>query len=151
MKKLIHKALAVALLILIASPSAFSQVREKREVSNFSELSVSHAFVVELSVGDKESLEIEAEERYIDDIITYVRGERLVIRLEESRYTRRMKESPRIYLTVKSLEKITLSGAVNLTTFDALKADRLSVDISGASVLKMEIDVDDLSFFSHET
>ena len=128
---------------MLIAQIAFAQVREKREISNFTELSVSDAFVVELSVGSSESLEIEVDERYINDVITQVRGGKLIIELEDGRNMRRMRESPRAYLTVKSLDKISLNGAVNLTTFDPLEGDRLAVDLSGASVLKMEIEVED--------
>lgn len=143
MKRSVYSKLTLAALFLLMAQMAFAQVREKREVSNFNELSISHAFVVELSVGDEESLEIEADDRYINDIITEVRGGKLIIKIAESRSTRRMRESPRAYLTVKSLDKISLSGAVNLTTFDPIKSDELEVEISGASVLKMEVEVED--------
>lgn len=143
MKRSVFSKLTLATLLLLMAQLAFAQVREKRDVSNFNELSVSDAFVVELSVGSTESLEIEVDERYINDVVTQVRGGKLIIEIKENRNTRRMKESPRAYLTVKSLDKISLSGAVNLTTFDPLEGDRLDVDISGASVLKMEVEVED--------
>lgn len=143
MKRSVYSKLTLVFMFFMMTQLAFAQVREKREVSNFHELSVSHAFVVELSVGSEESLEIEVDDRYINDVITEVRGGKLTIKMRDSRNTRRMKDSPRAYLTVKSLDKISLSGAVNLTTFDPLEGDKLDVDISGASVLKMEIEVED--------
>lgn len=144
MKRSLYSKLTLAAIFLMIAQLSIAQEREKREVSNFDELSVSSAFVVELSVGDIESLELEAEERYMDDIITEVRNGRLNIKLRESRDTRRMRESPRVFLTVKSLDYIGLSGAVKITTFDPLKGDRLELHMSGASVASLEVDVDDL-------
>lgn len=144
MKRSTYSKLTLAAIFLMIAQFSFAQVKETREVSNFNELSISSAFIVELSVGSTESLEIEAEDRYMEDIITEVRNGRLTIKIRDSRNTRRMRDSPRAYLTVTSLEMIDLSGAVKLTTFDPLKGDRLRVNMSGASVAKLEVEVDDL-------
>ena len=88
------KVTLVTFLILIAQ-IAFTQVREKREASNFTELSVSDAFVIEWSMGGTESLEIKVNEQYINDVISQARGGKLIIGLEENRNMCRMKESPR--------------------------------------------------------
>ena len=144
MKKLMYSRLGLIILLAFCAQTLVGQVRETRTVSNFHELSISSAFVVELSVGNTESLEIEAEERYIDEIESEVRNGRLSIRIRDSRETRRMKNSPRLYITVKSLDFISLSGAVKFTTFDPLKGDRLKVNMSGASVAQIEVEVEDL-------
>lgn len=144
MKRSLYSKLTLAALFILIAQFGFAQERETRDVSNFNELSVSSAFIVEVSVGNTESLEVEAEERYMDDIITEVRNGRLTIKLRDSRDTRRMRDSPRAYVTVKSLELIDISGAVKLTTFDPLKGDRFKLSMSGASVAKIEVEVEDL-------
>lgn len=147
MKKLMERRLMGILMIaglLTFGQLAFGQSREKRDVSNFSALSVSSAFKVEISVGSTESLEIEAEDRYMDDIITEVRGGTLVIRIRDSRDTKRMRDSPKAYLTVKSLDRINASGAVVLNTRDALKGKKLDLEISGATVINLEMEVEEL-------
>ena len=88
------KVTLVTFLILIAQ-IAFTQVREKREASNFTELSESDTFVIEWSMGGTESLEIKVNEQYINDVISQARGGKLIIGLEENRNMCRMKESPR--------------------------------------------------------
>ena len=67
MKRSVYSKLTLMAMFFMLAQLAFAQVREKRDVSNFNELSVSHAFVVELSVGSEESLEIEVDDRYIND------------------------------------------------------------------------------------
>lgn len=135
--------IATIMMMMVVSVS-WAQDREKRDVSGFNELSVSSAFAVEIRVGNTESLEIEADERYMDDIITEVRGDRLIIRLRDSRGNRRMRESPRAYLTVKSLDKIEASGAVKIESRDELKSDKLEIGLSGASVLDLQVNVKEL-------
>ena len=139
-----RKALIAMILMVMVVSVSWAQQREKRDVSGFDELSVSSAFLVEISVGDTESLEIEVDEEYIDDVITEVRGGRLIIRMKESRKRRRMRESPKAYLTVKSLDRIDASGAVKIETEDELKNDKLEIELSGASVLNLMVEVEEL-------
>lgn len=135
--------ITMIMMFMVVSMS-WAQNREKRDVSGFDELSVSSAFIVEISVGNTESLEIEADDRYIDDVITEVRGGKLVIKMRDSRGRRRMNKSPRAYLTVKSLSRIHGSGAVKIETRDELKADRMEIESSGASILNLQLDVQEL-------
>ena len=150
MKKIKMNSLRPAMLtlaFLMIASLTFAQTREKRDVSNFHALSVSDAFVVEISVGNTESLEIEIEDEFKDDLVTEVRGGMLIIGLDDddwSRKKRRMKNSAKAYLTVKSLDKIRISGAVSLRTLDILKSDRMSIELSGASVVNIELETDQL-------
>lgn len=137
------RPLLMAFAFMMMASVAFSQDRENVDVSSFNVLKVSSAFVVEISVGSTESLEIEIDDRFRDDLIAEVRGGTLVIGLEDRR-SRRMRESPKAYITVKSLEEINISGAVTLKTFDILKGDRMDLKMSGASVVNMEVEVDEL-------
>ena len=140
-----YRKLFIGMMMMVMVVSVgWAQERQKRDVSDFNELSVSSAFVVEISVGNTESLEIEADERYIDDIISEVRGGKLVLRIRDSRNTRRIRTSPRAYLTVKSLDRIDASGAVKISTEDQLKTDKLELDLSGASVISMDIETNEL-------
>ncbi len=135
--------IAMIMMVMVVSVS-WAQSREKRDVSGFDELSISSAFVVEISVGSTESLEIEADDRYIGDVITEVRGGKLVIKMRDTRGRKRMNSSPRAYLTVKSLNSIHASGAVKVETRDALEADRMEIELSGASVLDLQLNVQEL-------
>lgn len=135
--------IATIMMVMVVSVS-WAQSREKRDVSGFHELSVSSAFLVEIRVGSTESLEIEVDDRYMDDVITEVRGGKLEIKMRDTRGRRRMNESPRAYLTVKSLDRIDASGAVKIETRDELKSDRMHIELSGASVLDLQLDVNEL-------
>ncbi|MCE7992232.1 MAG: DUF2807 domain-containing protein [Roseivirga sp.] len=145
-KQLSHyRSIWIAMIMMVTVVSmSWAQDREKRDVSGFDELSISSAFVVEISVGNTESLEIEADDRYMDDVITEVRGGKLVIKMRDGRGRRRMNSSPRAYLTVKSLNSIHASGAVKVESRDELKADRMEIVLSGASVLDLQLDVKEL-------
>ena len=138
--------LLAAFMVMFAA-TAFGQAKQKREISGVRELSVSNAFAVEIRVGNQESLEIEIDEDYMDDVITEVRGGRLTIKMRDQsgRRSYRMRETPRAYLTVKSLESISASGAVSIKTMQTLESNKMSIDISGASSLSLDLDIDDLN------
>ncbi|WP_176723303.1 head GIN domain-containing protein [Roseivirga misakiensis] len=138
----------IALAFLMIASLSFAQNRESVNVSNFTELSVSNAFVVEISVGNTEALEIEIEDEFREYLIAEVRNGTLVIGLDNknwSRKQRRMNSSAKAFLTVKSLERIEVSGAVSVRTRDILKSDKLRVGLSGASVARLEIETNDLN------
>ena len=143
----ISKSVLLTSAMMLFAVVAFGQAKEKREISGVKELSVSNAFAVEIRIGNQESLEIEIDEDYMDDVITEVRGGRLTIKMRDQsgRRSYRMRETPRAYLTVKSLESISASGAVSIKTMQPIKSSRMSIDISGASSLNLDIDVDDLN------
>ena len=134
----------IALAILMVTTLAFAQDRQKISVGSFNALSVSDAFAVEISVGSEESLEIESQFR--DDLIVEVRGGMLIIGLENGRKNRRMRESPKAYITVKTLDRIQVSGAVSLRTLDILKSKSMELNLSGASVVSLELETEDFSF-----
>ncbi|MFT6971105.1 MAG: hypothetical protein ACJAXX_001673 [Roseivirga sp.] len=142
----ISKPVLLAAIMVIFATTAFGQAKEKREISGVKELSVSDAFAVEIRIGNQESLEIEIDEDYMDDVITEVRGGRLFIKMrnQSGRKSYRLRETPRVYLTVKSLKAINASGAVTIKSKDIIKGSRLDIEVSGASVLDLEINVDDL-------
>ena len=136
----------IALAILMVTTLAFAQDRQKISVGSFNALSVSDAFAVEISVGSEESLEIEIESQFRDDLIVEVRGGILIIGLENGRKNRRMRESPKAYITVKTLDRIQVSGAVSLRTLDILKSKSMELNLSGASVVSLELETEDFSF-----
>ncbi len=150
MKDLISnkKIVLMAVLIMFFTVQVnFAQTsRETKDVKDFHELSVSHAFKVEIKVGDTESLEIEIEERYADDVITEVKGGKLVIKMRSNGSKRgyRMNDTPVAYVTVKSLDAIYGSGAVSIRSSDVLKAENMDINLSGASNLNLELDVEKL-------
>ncbi len=137
----------LTLALLMMASLMFAQTRHKRDVSNFHALTVSDAFNIEISVGSEESLEIEIEDAFLDDLITEVKGGMLIIGLDDDnwRKRRRMKSSAKAFLTVKSLDEIHVSGAVNLRTLDILKSPKMKIQVSGASVIKVELETRDLT------
>ena len=151
-KKLTVVALSLMLgLVTLASSSCLFMegvdgngkvVKETRNVSNFDAIKIGGAFDVYLKQGNSESLVIEADENLMDLIKTDVRGGTLVI---DTRENIRNSKELNIYITFRQLEKLNLSGAVEVKSDGKLKFDDLSIDGSGASEIDLELEVDKLS------
>jgi len=114
-------------------------VKEKRDVSEFTSLKVSSAFTVFLVQGKTESLTIEADKNLMEHIKTVVKGDRLTISTSEKGINKY--EKLNIYLTFEELEMIDVSGAVTIIGEGPMTFDELDLEGSGASEIKMEMEV----------
>lgn len=112
--------------------------QEKPIVGNFSKLKVSNAINVIVTMDDKESVVVEANEKVMSHIEVKQIGAELSLSIANP---------PRnwntcnvnIYIKAKNLEDIDISGASKLTVANVLKTNKLKLDISGASYATMSV------------
>lgn len=147
MKKLLLITLPVVLLLFAACTSIISSgnyIKENREFSGFSEINVSSAIELFLTQDDVESVEIKTSDNIMQYIETKMTGNTLHIRVK-----------PKIsistghvyaYVSVKTLKKLTASGASVVKLENTISGDELVADISGASLLKGMINYDSAKF-----
>jgi hypothetical protein len=112
--------------------------QEVRDVSDVREVELASFGNLYVEVGEKEHLRIEADKNLLRYIVTQVRGDTLTIRHRRG-IGLRPKQPIEYFLTVQSLDSVTVSGAGNVT-LPELEADQFRVVISGAG----RIDLDDL-------
>ena len=135
---LLTAILLVASCNLIGESGSGNVIRQERHLSSFNAIDVSGAFDVYLSQGTTQSVIVEADDNLMKLIKTEVNGNTLEISNKEPIGH---SKSLKIYLTVTDLNKIELSGAVNIQTQTKLKVDELSIEVSGATDSKMDFDV----------
>jgi hypothetical protein len=114
---------------------------EVREAKGFHAISVSSAFDVFISQGNEEVVAVSAsEEKYKADIKVEVKDGVLRIRFEkEGKFWKGWntdKVKLRVYISFKNIDKLTASGACDVRIQGSIKADNLTVNLSGASDLK---------------
>ena len=116
-------------------------IKQDRTIEAFNAIDVGGAFEVYIRQGSTEELTVVADDNLLEYITTDVRGGTLDIGLSKS-----IKNSTelKIYLTVVSLNEIEASGACNIKGKNMLTSTDLSLDISGASNLDLEIDCTNL-------
>ncbi|MCX6268827.1 MAG: DUF2807 domain-containing protein, partial [Bacteroidetes bacterium] len=117
-------------------------VKETRKVSTFNGIDVSGAFDIILKQGAAEEVTVEADANLLTAIRTEVVGGTLTIETKKPvHHVTVMK----VYVTVKDLNRIDVSGAVDINTESRLTLPELSIDASGASDSKLEIAVQKLN------
>jgi len=114
-----------------------------RKVPNFTSIRVSNAIELFISQSNKTEVAVSAKsDEYRNRIITEVVGGTLIIRMEDKiRWWNWGNEDNRIkaYVSVNELYAITGSGATNIKIVNGLSAEKLKINLSGASDLKGDI------------
>ncbi len=134
--------------------SVFAQSKETRNLSSFSEISVSEAIKVELVKGNSEKAEVEVTGTDAENVLTEVSGDRLKVHMASGNW-RNVNAFVRV--TYKDLEEIDVSSAGSITTETAISGDRMEIDVSSAgkadlifNVGQMELDVSSAGNFNAE-
>jgi hypothetical protein len=141
---------AILILLIAASSSCYFStqetiygsgkvVSEEREIADFTGLSVRTGIDVIMRQGKENSLELEADDNLHEVIITEVVDNTLKI------YTRkniRRARSKTIYLVYRELDNIRISSAGDVTGENTLKTERLSIDLSSAGDLVLDVEAE---------
>jgi len=146
------KKLFVLTLGLIAFSFLQAQINDpnavKVDVNNFHAINVSNAFNVYISQGNEDAVAISAsEEKYRQDIKVEVENGVLKIYYDKKNFLRSLsgdKMKLKAYISFKNINKLTASGACDVFIEGSIKADELTLSMSGASDLKGKIEVNKL-------
>jgi len=103
-------------------------VSESRSVSECSGLALRHSGNVYLTQSDEQSIRIEADDNIIDDVIARNRDGVLEVGLQEGSYSN---ITLRIYVSLKTIESISIEGAGNIETREPIVCNNLLCSISG--------------------
>lgn len=139
MKKILSLLTAVLLLITVA----VAQKRETREVPAFTKIAFRTAGNIYLKQGDTQKVEVEGSAETLDKIKTVVENGRLSVGPEEKGWFEwNSKDSGKlnVYITVPSIEALSVSGSGNLIAQTKIKANDLDLNVSGSGSLQAEID-----------
>ena len=127
--------------VLLAQKTVNDVNAELRQVKGFHGVSVSNAFEVILTQGNEEAVAVSAGDK---DDNQYIRTEvqngvlRIWFDNNNKKEWGRNKEL-RAYVSVKNISVLHASGATDIEIEGRLSADKLSIDLSGASDLTGEI------------
>jgi len=150
------KKITGILMGLMLSASLFAQKTindpdaEVRKVSGFHAIRISNSFDVYISQGNDEALAVSASKtEYKDKIETKVENGTLIVRFEdEKKFWKNWngdKMKLKVYISVKTLDKLNVSGACDVYMEDGISADDLSITLSGASDLKGKVNAKKLT------
>jgi hypothetical protein len=138
-KQFIFAVVASVCLLISGSAFVYGQLpSEERKVPSFTGIGIAVPGEVYLVQGPVQKLVVEGSERVLNDLITEVRGNKLTVRLPNRWGSFRRNDELRIYITMPEINDISLSGSARLVAESPIKADRMSVAISGSG--RVEID-----------
>ena len=136
----------IASFLMAVTFTAFAQNKETRDVRDFDEVVMKISGKVYIKQGNKNEVILEGDERTLERVETNVRGGRLSIetngrRWSSSRATGRVN----IYITVKELNGVSVSGSGDIIGQSIFKSDNFSSSISGSGDIELEIDAKNVS------
>ena len=108
-------------------------IKEERDVEGFTNVKLSGLGTVEIKLGDKEELTIQAEDNLMEYLKTEMSGNTLEIGLKENTYIRPQKPV-KFILTVKKIDSITVSGSGKVLVPN-LSQKKFEASISGSGVV----------------
>ena len=148
MMKLKKAAFSFFFFVLIGLNSiAVAGEREKtetRNVKNFDAIEVSSGIELFLSMGNRESVKVVADDEIIDNVKTEVRGGTLHIYMRESNWLRSIfnwgfTQSRKVYVTVNELKRLGASSGSDVQSENTLKGDRLKIEASSGSDVTLDL------------
>ena len=143
------------LLVMVAGLSVMAQEKvvvndrnaQVRNVSGFSEISVSGGIDLYLSPDDKETVVVSASEsKYRDRIVTRVSGNKLEIFFDDKGMSNwgNGRMQLKAYVSFRTLNRLRASGASDVYVNGVIKASALRLELSGASDFQGAVMVDEL-------
>jgi hypothetical protein len=120
---------------------------EKRDVKGFHAIQVSSAINLYLAQGDEEAVAVSAQDiKYRDRIRTEVKNGVLKIWYDNEGWKWNSgNKKLKAYVSVKTLDKLSASGASDILVDGTIAGDRLDIDLSGASDFKGAVKVNELN------
>jgi len=116
-------------------------VKENREVAAFNGIEAGSAFHIYLTKGEKQSIIIETDDNLQEQIKLKVKDGVLEM---ETKGNITNPEKMNAYIVMPYLDKLDLSGACKMETDDRFESEKMDIDLSGASGLKINIKVTNL-------
>lgn len=114
---------------------------EKRMLDEFSAIHLTGNFEINLKKGGKEQIVIVTDENLLELIESDIEQDILVI---ENRKKLQSDNGIKVFITYQSLEKLKSTGASIIQTDGPLVSDRFELEVPGASLIDMEVEVTDL-------
>jgi hypothetical protein len=134
MKKVMFISLFVAVLMMSASNAiGQSTEKEKRNVSGFTEIGFGIAGNLSVKIGSEFSVVLEGDKKYLSEIETVVRNNKLVIRNLNNHFFDNVKAN--VFITLPELKGLGVSGSGNAQIESAINTKTLGLSVSGSGKL----------------
>jgi Putative auto-transporter adhesin, head GIN domain len=133
------KRLTLFILFLATALPSVAQTRETRTVGNFTRISYRVPGKLYLKQGSPQKVELEGPAEILKEIETEVSGDKLIIG-KESRWMDwgwSSKYNITVYVTVPTIEAVSVAGSGNLYCEDKITVDNLDLSVSGSGSMRL--------------
>lgn len=121
------------LLFMAVVFSAQAQKSQTRTPGSFTKIETGGSWDVFITQGDRDEIRLESASFDLSKVITEVLGKKLEIKLEKGNYRNVDLE---VYITVRALESVGVSGSGNVQLLSDFGADEFSLGSSGSGVIE---------------
>jgi hypothetical protein len=138
-----HVLASFLVLAFISTTAVFAQTRETRNVETFTKISFRVPGKLYLRQGSPQKVEIEGKKDILAEIEIEVEGSKLVIGKEGKWFdwdNWKDGDDVNVYITVKDIEAISVSGSGDLIGETKIIASSLDLNVSGSGSLKIDAD-----------
>jgi hypothetical protein len=144
-QKIIIKSILTLIVLLLAVPMLFSQVRgngnvekQERNVGEFTGIEVRSGIDLIVNQGDQSKLVIEADENLQEYIITEVESGILKIYVQKNTRINRSSAMD-AHVTVNQLNKLSVTGGGDVQSHGLISTDDIGISISGGGDLQFDL------------
>jgi hypothetical protein len=116
---------------------------EKRNVGAFNAISMGVPGDLYITQGNQVSLEVKGDSDDLEDLITEVRNNTLVIKYERTGWNFG-RDRITIYVTTPEISGISLGGSGKVISQNSLQSDRLDLSVSGSGKMELQVEADEI-------
>jgi hypothetical protein len=131
---------------ILACSNVFAQEVQNRNVRNFEGIQAGGGVNVYIKQGETESVRVEADKKYISEVVTEVRNG--VLHIKDGDGIRwgfwGSSSKVNVYVTFKTLKSISSSGGADIFGQGLLTFKKINLTSSGGSDIKLHITADEI-------
>lgn len=137
-----RKILTTSLVLILTLSVVLGQTKETRSVDTFTKISFRVPGKLYLRQGNEQRVVLEGDQSVLSKIETEVTGGRLIIGRESDSWKFWGPDDRRIaiYITMKDIEGLSVSGSGDLIGEGKLNASDLDLNVSGSGSLQIDVD-----------
>ena len=137
-----NKLSLYCLAFIFVSAGAFAQSKETRTVDTFTKISFRLGGNLFLRQGSPQKVELEGKKDVLDKIETEVSSGKLIIGTNRrwSDWNWHDNDDIKVYITVKDIEAISVSGSGDLVAETKLTGGNFDLNVSGSGSFKAEVE-----------
>jgi hypothetical protein len=129
--------------ISVFATSLYAQKQETRKVGDFNYVSMGISGDLTIRQGDKNEVILQGDEETLENIETYLSGDKLKIRSKSSSWFNNI-DKIKVFITIKEFKGISVSGSGDVESEGTLKGASVDLGVSGSGDMDLTLQATDI-------